>query len=139
MPKAITMPPASIVSPVGPVAAVPSSLGATLHIRGTVSAEEDLDISATIRGAVSAPAQCVVVRAEADVKADILARDLTVHGHVQGRLTATEIIDIQSTARVDGQVVAPRVLLAEGGVVQGRVETRRVDAAVRVAQYRRRQ
>jgi cytoskeletal protein CcmA (bactofilin family) len=59
-----------------------------------------------------------------------------VHGTVTGKLTATEIIDIRRDARVQAQVAAPRLALEEGGTVNGRIETRSVDAAVRVAQYR---
>jgi cytoskeletal protein CcmA (bactofilin family) len=62
-----------------------------------------------------------------------------VQGEVTGRLTATEIVDVRASGHVQGTIAAPRIVLELGGVVQGRIETKPVDAAVRVAQYRRRQ
>jgi cytoskeletal protein CcmA (bactofilin family) len=113
-----------------------SVIGPTLVIDGTVSADEDLEIRGSVRGHLSAPSHCVTLSESARVQAEVLARDITVHGTVTGKLTATEIIDIRRDARVQAQVAAPRLALEEGGTVNGRIETRSVDAAVRVAQYR---
>lgn len=111
-------------------------IGSSLVITGTVSADEDLDILGTVKGQISAPAHCVQVSAGARVEADILARDITVLGRVNGRLMATEIVDIRATANVSGQIAGPRIALEDGGQISARLETRGVDAAVRVAQYR---
>jgi len=119
------------------VAAATSILGASLVITGAISAEEDLEIHGTIRGHLAAPGHCVRIMRGALVDADVLARDLVIEGRAQGKLTGTEIIDVHAGATVSGQLAAPRFVLAEGGLVQARVETRRVDAAVRVAQYRK--
>ena len=115
----------------------PSVLGPTLVIDGTLSAEEDLELHGTVRGHVSVPAHCVRVAEDAHVDAEVLARDITVMGEATGRLTATEIVDVRKGARVQGHIAAPRLVLEEGGLVNARVETRSVDAAVRVAQYRK--
>jgi cytoskeletal protein CcmA (bactofilin family) len=139
MPKAIPMPPASSNPPIDPTPHVASSLSATLRITGTVIADEDIEISATVVGMISAPGHCVVVLPDAQLQSDILARDVTVRGAVNGKVTATEIVDVRAGGTVRGLITAPRVVLELGGIVQGRVETKPVDAAVRVAQYRRRQ
>lgn len=122
--------------PTAATSSSPSVIGRTLVIDGTLSADEDLEIQGSLRGQLSAPAHCVTVAESARVNADVLARDITVHGAVNGKLTATEIIDIRREARVQAQIAAPRLALEEGGTVNGRIETRSVDAAVRVAQYR---
>lgn len=113
-----------------------SVLDSKLVITGSIHSEEDLEIHATVNGQIAAPGHCVQLGGDARVQADVLARDITVHGQFTGRLTATEIVDIRPTARVQGHIAAPRLLLEEGGIVNGRIETRSVDAAVRVAQYR---
>ena len=132
------MPAASSNPPFDPTPHVASSLSATLRITGTVIADEDIEISATVVGMISAPGHCVVVSADAQLQSDILARDVTVRGAVNGKVTATEIVDVRASGKVRGTIAAPRVVLELGGFVQGRIETKPVDAAVRVAQYRRR-
>ena len=82
-------------------------LGPTLVITGTVNAEEDLDVHGTVHGTVSAPAHCVRVALDAKVEADVLARDITVLGQATGRLTATEIVDVRASARVQGHIASP--------------------------------
>jgi cytoskeletal protein CcmA (bactofilin family) len=116
----------------------PSVFGPTVVVTGSISAEEDLEIHGTLRGQLAAPDHCVRVETDARVEADVLARDITVLGQATGKLTATEIVDIRTGARVQGQIAAPRLVLDEGALVNAKVETRSVDAAVRVAQYRKR-
>jgi cytoskeletal protein CcmA (bactofilin family) len=120
-----------------PTESTPSVLGPTVVITGTISAEEDLSIHGTFRGHLAAPDHCVRLEPGARIDADVLARDVTVLGEATGKFTATEIVDIRNGARVQGQIAAPRLVLEEGGIVNAKVETRSVDAAVRVAQYRK--
>jgi cytoskeletal protein CcmA (bactofilin family) len=128
----------STVSTFSPADAHPTVLGPTLVVTGTITTEEDLEVHGTLRGQLAAPAHCVRLEGDARVEADVLARDITVLGQVSGKFTATEIIDIRASARLQGQIAAPRLVLEEGALVNARVETRSVDAAVRVAQYRKR-
>jgi cytoskeletal protein CcmA (bactofilin family) len=120
-----------------PADTTPSVLGATLVVIGSINAEEDLVVHGTLRGHLAAPGHCVRLETDARVDAEILARDITLLGNAKGRFTATEIVDIRPGANVQGQIAAPRLVLDEGAIVNARVETRSVDAAVRVAQYRK--
>lgn len=126
-----------IVSTFPPVDVRPTVLGATVVITGSITTEEDLEVHGTLRGQLAAPAHCVRLEGDARIEADVLARDITVLGQASGKFTATEIIDIRATARLQGHIAAPRLVLEEGALVNARVETRSVDAAVRVAQYRK--
>ena len=120
-----------------PADAAPSVLGATLVIVGSINADEDLVVHGTVRGHLAAPSHCVRLEPDARVDAEVLARDITLLGHAKGRFTATEIVDIRLGANIQGQIAAPRLVLDEGAIVNARAETRSVDAAVRVAQYRK--
>ncbi len=115
----------------------PSIIGPTLVVTGSLSADEDLEIHGTLRGRLAAPEHCVRFEPDAQIDADVLARDITMLGEATGKFTATEIIDIRRSARVQGQIAAPRLVLEEGALVNAKLETRSVDAAVRVAQYRK--
>jgi cytoskeletal protein CcmA (bactofilin family) len=45
-----------------------------------------------------------------------------VVGTVTGRVTARDRIDIRSTGTVAGDIVSPRLVIAEGGNLRGKVE-----------------
>jgi cytoskeletal protein CcmA (bactofilin family) len=105
-------------------------------VTGEVAASEDLLVEGAVSGSIDMPGFALTIAAGAKVDARVLARDVTILGTFSGRITATEIIDVRETARVSGEIAAPKVALAEGAEIQARVETRRVDAAVHVARYR---
>ena len=59
------------------------------------------------------------------VTAEVLAKIVIVMGEVKGTITATETIDIRKTASVDGELIAPRVGIAEGAFFRGRIDMQR--------------
>jgi cytoskeletal protein CcmA (bactofilin family) len=121
------------VSASSPIAtAVPRALS----VVGDVAASEDLLVEGAVSGSIDMPGYALTIAAGARVDARILARDVTILGSFSGRITATEIIDVRETAKVSGEIAAPKVSLAEGAEIQARVETKSVDAAVHVARYR---
>jgi len=121
------------VSASSPIATV---MPRAASVVGDVAASEDLLVEGRVSGTIDMPGFALTIAAGARVDARVLARDVTILGHFTGRITATEIIDVRDGARVIGEIVAPKVALAEGADIQARVETRGVDAAVHVARYR---
>jgi cytoskeletal protein CcmA (bactofilin family) len=107
-----------------------------LLVHGDLHSEEDVVIDGIVTGTIDMPANALTIGPKAQVDARVFARDITVHGVVSGKVTATEIVDIRNSARVSGELAAPSVKLADGARVNARVETKRVDAAVHVARYR---
>jgi len=121
------------VSASSPIA---TAMPRALSVVGDVAASEDLLVEGGVSGSIDMPGYALTIAAGARVDARILARDVTILGSFSGRITATEIIDVRETAKVSGEIAAPKVSLAEGAEIQARVETKSVDAAVHVARYR---
>src|SRR5260370_1288110 len=59
---------------------------------------------------------------------DVISREAIIGGEVRGSIRADERIEIQSTSVVHGDVVAKRLLVQEGGEINGVV--RMGDAAL---------
>jgi len=100
----------------------PGTAGASLVIRGTVTATEDILLSGCVEGTISAPRHVVTVGPHGRIKADIEARGVVVDGAVTGNLRATEKVVLDDGAAVTGDVRAPRVEMREGAQVRGRIE-----------------
>ena len=79
----------------------------------------------------------VTIGADAVVTGDIVARQITVRGAVEGTLMATGRVDIMDEARVVGRVLSQKLMLAEGGLFNGKAEPQHLDAALKVARHRR--
>jgi hypothetical protein len=72
------------------------------------------------------PRQEVGPRMEKDnVKAQVFAKAVIVLGEVTGNVTASDKVDIRDNGSVDGDIVAPRVAIAEGAHFRGSVDMQR--------------
>jgi len=97
-------------------------IGRSISIRGDVTGDEDLLIQGQVEGSVDLDLHAVTVGAEGRVKANITGRVITVEGEVEGDLNAQEQITLRSTARVNGDITAPRVVLDDGASFRGLVD-----------------
>ena len=97
-------------------------LGKSVVIKGELSGSEDLTLHGQMEGKISLPEHTLTIGAQADVKADITAKTVVVVGTITGRVSAKDKIDIRSTGRITGDIVSPRLVVAEGGTLRGKVE-----------------
>ncbi len=97
-------------------------IGSSIRIRGEVAGDEDLVIQGRVDGSVDLDQNTVTVGPDGEVTADITGRTITVEGHVEGDLTAEEQIVLRSSARVEGDIRAPRVVLEDGAHFRGGVQ-----------------
>jgi cytoskeletal protein CcmA (bactofilin family) len=58
----------------------------------------------------------------------VFAKAVVVLGEVVGNVTASEKVDIRDNGSVDGDIVSPRVAIAEGAHFRGSVDMQRSGA-----------
>jgi cytoskeletal protein CcmA (bactofilin family) len=56
------------------------------------------------------------------IKAQIFAKTVIVLGTVNGSITASDRVDIRDAGSVDGNIVSPRVAIADGAHLRGSVD-----------------
>ena len=100
-----------------------AGVGSSVVIKGELIAHEDVVIAGRVEGLINVTGHLVVVEAGAHVAGDITAAGIVVAGSVEGSLIADERITVQHGADLQGDVAAPRVAVADGAVVNGRIET----------------
>ncbi|MDP3703310.1 MAG: polymer-forming cytoskeletal protein [Candidatus Omnitrophota bacterium] len=59
---------------------------------------------------------------KASIKATIRGEAITISGTVQGTVTATSHVELLSSARVEGKIISPRVIMKDGAVLNGTLE-----------------
>ena len=97
-------------------------IGESITIEGELKGSEDLTIQGNVEGSVSLDDHAVTVGPDGKVEADIVARVITVEGHVVGDLDADDQIVLRGSARVEGDLSAPRVNLEDGSYFRGAVD-----------------
>lgn len=99
-----------------------ATIGPSITIDGDVTGSEDLLVQGRITGSITLNDHAVGIGTEGDVNADVIGRLITVEGRVEGDLTAQEQIVLRGTAKVKGDIKAPRVVLEDGATFRGLVD-----------------
>lgn len=99
-----------------------ATIGRSITIRGEVTGDEDLLIQGKVEGSVNLKQHAVTVGPQGEVKADIVGRVIVVEGRVVGNFSAEEQVVLRHSARVQGDITAPRVLLEDGAYFRGGID-----------------
>jgi cytoskeletal protein CcmA (bactofilin family) len=105
-----------------PVENIVMDLGKSVVIKGELSASEDLTLYGQMDGRVTLPNHTLTIGPHADIKAEISAKAVVIMGAVIGNVTARERVEIRATGSVTGDIRSPRLAVADGGYLRGRVE-----------------
>src|SRR5579862_4994219 len=97
-------------------------LGASLHVKGEITGNEDLHIDGTVEGLVHLEDRKLTIGASAKVTADIIAREVAVFGNVKGNLRARDRIEIKKDGSVVGDLTTARIMIEDGAYFKGSIE-----------------
>jgi cytoskeletal protein CcmA (bactofilin family) len=96
-------------------------LGANIIIEGTLSGSEPVVIEGQVRGHVKLSGD-LLIGTKARLEAAVHARNVIVEGRVQGDVSADERVELVASASVDGNIKAPKIVVAEGAHFRGSVD-----------------
>ena len=133
--------PAAPAAPVAPIQSAPSSpeprrierdmvnIGKSVVIKGELNGSEDLTIEGQVEGKIELKDHVLTIGSNGKIKAQVFAKAVIVLGEVTGNVTASEKVDIRDGGSVDGDIVSPRVAIAEGAHFRGTVDMQRKGVA----------
>jgi cytoskeletal protein CcmA (bactofilin family) len=94
-------------------------------IKGELSGSEDLTIEGQVEGKIELRQNVLTIGPNGKIKAQVFAKSVIVLGEVVGNVTASEKVDIRDNGSVDGDLVSPRVAIAEGAHFRGSIDMQR--------------
>jgi cytoskeletal protein CcmA (bactofilin family) len=97
-------------------------LGASLHVKGEITGNEDLAIDGSVEGLVQLEDRKLTIGASARVTADVIAREVVVYGNVKGNLRARDRIEIKKDGSVVGDLTTARIMIEDGAYFKGSIE-----------------
>jgi cytoskeletal protein CcmA (bactofilin family) len=101
------------------------NIGKSVVIKGELNGSEDLTIEGHVEGKIELKDHILTIGPNGKIKAAVFAKSVIVLGEVNGNVTATEKVDIRDGGSVDGDIVSPRVAIAEGAHFRGSVDMQR--------------
>ncbi len=96
-------------------------IGRSVRVEGKVISTEDLTIDGHVEGSIELGDYSLTIGPSATIRADLVAKNVTISGAVTGNVRAREQLDVRATGSVVGDIVAPRLVMAEGAVITGQV------------------
>jgi cytoskeletal protein CcmA (bactofilin family) len=99
-----------------------ASIGKSIVVKGELSGSEDLTVEGQVDGKIELRDHVLTVGENGRITAQVAAKSIIVLGHVTGNLTATDKVDIRDSGSVEGDIVAPRVAIADGSHFRGRID-----------------
>ncbi len=97
-------------------------IGSSIQINGDLRGDEDLRIEGNVSGTVQLKNRELTIGKGGKVKAGVYAKSIAVDGETMGDLHATECVSVHANARVQGNIIAPRVSIVEGAHFKGSIE-----------------
>jgi len=105
------------------------NIGKSVVIKGELNGSEDLTIEGHVEGTIQLREHVLTIGPNGRIKAQVFAKSVIVLGEVHGNVTASDKVDIRDNGSVEGDLIAPRIAIAEGAHFKGTVDMQRKSAA----------
>jgi cytoskeletal protein CcmA (bactofilin family) len=97
-------------------------IGKAVRIKGKVRGAEDLTLKGQIEGTIGLPKNHLLIEEGALMAGDVEVQKVTVRGELAGNGTATDVVQLDATAKMLGDVHSQRLVVADGAKLKGRVD-----------------
>ncbi len=86
---------------------------------GEVQSKGTIRIEGQMKGAIHSE-DTIVVQETGQVKADLVANQIVISGYVEGNVFARDRLEVTASAKLVGDITAPRISIAEGVLFEGK-------------------
>ena len=101
-----------------------------MRVTGELDTNGVVKVEGTVVGCVRAERQVLVSKGGL-VDGDILTREAIIGGEVRGAIYADERVEVQASSTINGDITTQRIVVQEGGEVNGRVQMTNPEALSR--------
>ncbi|MGO8757901.1 MAG: bactofilin family protein [Terracidiphilus sp.] len=100
----------------------PARIGKSIVICGEVKGSEDLIVDGRVEGTVNLAENRLTIGPNANVAADLAAKDVLIMGRVQGNIVATGRVELRAGCNLEGDIRALRLAVEDNAVFRGKVD-----------------
>ncbi len=98
-----------------------SIIGPGMKVVGDCDSDGAVRVEGSVKGNIRA-GKAVVVGKDGRVEGDIFTQDAVIAGVVTGTLRAESRLEVQASSRIEGEVIAARMQLEEGAMLNGTIQ-----------------
>lgn len=100
----------------------PARIGKSVVICGEVKGSEDLIIDGRVEGTVTLLESRLTIGPNANVAADLSAKDVLILGHVNGNVVASGRVELRAGCMMEGDIRALRLAVEDNAIFRGKVD-----------------
>ena len=100
----------------------PARIGKTFVILGQLQGSEDLILDGRVEGTVNLSESRLTIGPNANVAADLFAKDVLILGQLRGNVVASGRVELRAGCNVEGDVCALRFAVEDNAVFRGKVD-----------------
>jgi cytoskeletal protein CcmA (bactofilin family) len=100
----------------------PARIGKTVIICGELKGSEDLIVDGHVEGTITLPESRLTIGANANIAADLTAKDVLILGQLKGNVHATGRVELRAGCNVEGDIRALRLAVEDNAVFRGKVD-----------------
>ena len=104
-----------------------ATIGKSVVVKGELSGSEDLYVDGSVEGSISLKGQSLTIGPNGQVRANLEARNVIVHGKVDGNITASDRVDLRKSASLTGDISTARVAIEDGAYFKGTIDIQKAE------------
>ena len=107
-----------------------ANIGKSVVIRGELSGSEDLYLDGEVEGNIDLHDHNLVIGPNGRVRANVQAKDVVIHGKVDGNVNGLRQVELKKSAMLNGDINTQRIVIEDGAFFKGAIDIRKADAKV---------
>ena len=99
-------------------------IGKSVIIKGELSGSEDLYLDGEVEGN-ELHNHNLVLGPNGRVRANVFAKEVVIHGKVEGNVTGADKVELKKTAVLNGDINTQRIVIEDGAFFKGSIDIRK--------------
>jgi len=104
---------------------VAAHIGKSVVVKGELSGSEDLYLDGEVEGTIEMRDHSLVVGPNGRIRANITAREVVVHGKVDGNVSGSERVELKKSCVLNGDIITQSIVIEDGAFFKGSVDVQR--------------
>lgn len=100
-------------------------IGKSVVVKGELSGSEDLYLDGEVEGSIELRDHNLTIGPNGHVRADINAKEIVVHGKVDGNISGSDRVELRKSAVLVGDIATQRIVIEDGAYFKGGIDTRK--------------
>jgi len=101
-------------------------------VKGELSGSEDLVVDGEVEGSIALRGQSLTIGPNGRVRANVEARNVILHGRVDGDIHASERVELRKSASLSGDITTARISIEDGAFFKGTIDIQKPEPAPKV-------